>query len=66
MGPFPPLFGYEYILAAVVYVSKWINIKATRHDKAKIVVDFSQTNIFCRYSMSKALIMTRIFIFIMG
>ena len=29
MGPFSPSFGYEYILVAVDYVSKWIEAIAT-------------------------------------
>ena len=29
MGPFPLSFGYEYILVAVDYVSKWIEAIAT-------------------------------------
>ena len=26
MGPFPPSFGYLYILVAVDYVSKWVEV----------------------------------------
>ncbi|XP_075074429.1 uncharacterized protein LOC107795644 [Nicotiana tabacum] len=37
MGPFPPLNGYEYILVAVDYVSKWVEAIATRKNDAHIV-----------------------------
>ena len=29
MGPFSPSFGFEYILVAIDYVSKWIKAVAT-------------------------------------
>ena len=30
IGPFPPSFGFSYILLAVDYVSKWVEVIATR------------------------------------
>jgi len=30
MGPFPPSFGFTYILFAVDYVSKWVEAISTR------------------------------------
>ena len=59
MGPFPPSFGFLYILVAVDYVSKWIEAVATRTNDAKIVVDFVKTNIFNRYGIPKAIISDR-------
>ncbi|CAM8947506.1 unnamed protein product [Rhodiola kirilowii] len=56
MGPFPVSCGYNYILVAVDYVSKWVEAKATRCDNAKTVIDFLRTNIFCRYGVPKAII----------
>ena len=38
MGPFPPYFGYTYILVLVDYVSKWIKTVATRANDAKTMV----------------------------
>ncbi|CAM8902253.1 unnamed protein product [Rhodiola kirilowii] len=46
MGPFPASCGFEFILVAVDYVSKWVEAKATRCADAKTVVDFLRTNIF--------------------
>ena len=40
MGPFPPSFGNEYILVAVDYVSKWIEVIATRTNDHKVVMRF--------------------------
>ncbi|CAM8908302.1 unnamed protein product [Rhodiola kirilowii] len=56
MGPFPASCGFEFILVAVDYVSKWVEAKATRCADAKTVVDFLRTNIFCRYGVPKAII----------
>jgi hypothetical protein len=30
MGPFPSLFGYQFILVAIDYVSKWVEAVASR------------------------------------
>ncbi|KAG9453132.1 hypothetical protein H6P81_006036 [Aristolochia fimbriata] len=48
MGPFPPSFGYMYILVAVDY--------ATRTNDAKVVIDFLKKNIFCRFGTPRAII----------
>ena len=40
MGPFPPSFDNEYILVAVDYVSKWIEVIATRTNDHKVVMKF--------------------------
>jgi len=56
MGPFPPSFGFEYILVAVEYVSKWIEAMATRTNDHKVVVKFIQANIFSRFGMPRAII----------
>lgn len=59
MGPFPPSFGYTYIILAVDYVSKWVEARATKTDDAKAVVDFVKTNIFARHGVPKAIISDR-------
>ncbi|CAN6691927.1 unnamed protein product [Malus baccata var. baccata] len=56
MGPFPSSFGFNYILLAVDYVSKWVEAKATRTNDSKVVVDFMKTNIFSRFGMPRVLI----------
>ncbi|RDX92305.1 pol, partial [Mucuna pruriens] len=56
MGPFLVSNGYSYILLAVDYVSKWVEVIATRTNDAKVVVDFLTSNIFCRFGVPKALI----------
>ena len=42
MGPFPPSFGFVYILLAVDYVSKWVEAIATTTNDAKVVLKFLQ------------------------
>jgi hypothetical protein len=56
MGSFSPSFGFEYILVAVDYVSKWIEVVATKTNDHKVVVKFIQTNIFSRFGMPRAII----------
>ncbi|RDX74956.1 gag-pol, partial [Mucuna pruriens] len=50
MGPFPIFNGYSYILLVVDYVSKWVEVVATRTNDAKVVVDF------LKFGVPKALI----------
>jgi hypothetical protein len=56
MGPFPPSFGYEYILVGVDYVSKWVEAVATKTNDHKVVVKFIQANIFSRFGTPRAII----------
>jgi hypothetical protein len=46
MGPFPPSFGFEYILVGVDYVFKWVEAVTTETNDHKVVVKFIHTNIF--------------------
>ena len=56
MGPFPPSFGKNYILVAVDYVSKWVEVVALPTNDAKVVVKFLRHNIFSRFGVPRALI----------
>jgi hypothetical protein len=56
MGPFPPSFGYEYILVGVDYVSKWVEAIATKTNDHNVVVKFIQANIFSRFGTPRAII----------
>ena len=56
MGPFPPSFGFVYILVAIDYVSKWAEAQATRTNDHKVVVKFVKKYIFCQYRTLRALI----------
>ncbi|CAN6557531.1 unnamed protein product [Malus baccata var. baccata] len=56
MGPFPPSYGFTYILLAVDYVSRWVEAKATHTNDSKVVADFVKTNIFARFGMPRVLI----------
>ncbi|KAJ9542483.1 hypothetical protein OSB04_028989 [Centaurea solstitialis] len=59
MGPFPPSFGFTYILLCVDYVSKWVEAKATRTDDARTVSAFLRSNIFARFGTPRAIISDR-------
>ncbi|XP_024178407.1 uncharacterized protein LOC112184382 [Rosa chinensis] len=56
MGPFPNSNGFEYILVAVDYVSKWVEAQATRTNDAKVVLKFLQEHIFTRFGTPKFII----------
>ncbi|XP_050876307.1 uncharacterized protein LOC127080012 [Lathyrus oleraceus] len=56
MGPFPPSCGKNYILVAVDYVSKWVEVLALPTNDAKVVVTFLKNNIFSRFGVPRALI----------
>jgi len=56
MGPFPPSFGFLYILIAVDYVSKWIEAISSRNNDHKIVIKFLKENILSRFGISRAMI----------
>ena len=56
MGPFPVSFGFNYILLAVDYVSKWVEATPTRTNDAKVVVNFVKANIFARFGTPRAII----------
>ncbi|KAJ9543915.1 hypothetical protein OSB04_023622 [Centaurea solstitialis] len=59
MGPFPPSFGFTYILLSVDYISKWVEAKATRTDDARTVSAFLRSNIFARFGTPRAIISDR-------
>ncbi|KAH9770116.1 hypothetical protein KPL71_012262 [Citrus sinensis] len=56
MGPFPPSFGNLYILVAVDYVSKWVEVAALPTNDAKTMVAFLHKNIFSRFGTPRAII----------
>ncbi|KAH9727219.1 hypothetical protein KPL70_008579 [Citrus sinensis] len=56
MGHFSPSFGNLYILVAVDYVSKWVEVAALPTNDTKVVVTFLQKNIFSRFGTPKAII----------
>ena len=56
MGPFPNSWGFEYILVAVDYVSKWVEAKATSTNDAKVVTKFLIEHIFTRFGTPRFII----------
>jgi len=56
MGPFPISFGNVYILLAVDYVSKWVEVIPTRTNEARVVIKFLRENIFSKYGIPHAII----------
>ena len=56
MGPFPPSFGFSYILLAVDYVSKWVEAIATRTNDSRVFMSFVRSNIFHRFGIPQAII----------
>ena len=56
MGPFPPSYGFVYILVGIDYVSKWVEAIASRNNDASTVLKFLKENIFARFGIPKAII----------
>ena len=56
MGPFPKLHGFEYILLAVDYVSKWVEAILARRADHKTVISFVWEFIFARFGVPRTLI----------
>jgi len=54
MGSFPVSHGFSYILLVVDYVSWCVEVKATKTNDSKDVVDFVRSNIFCRFGVPRA------------
>lgn len=59
MGPFPPSFGYMFIIVAVDYVSKWVEAAACRTNDNKTVVKFLRENVLSRFGTPRAIISDR-------
>nr|GEU82332.1 reverse transcriptase domain-containing protein [Tanacetum cinerariifolium]GEW04275.1 reverse transcriptase domain-containing protein [Tanacetum cinerariifolium] len=55
MEPFSKSYKFEYILAAVDYVSKWAEAQALPTNDARVIITFLK-RLFCRFRMPKALI----------
>nr|GEX08623.1 reverse transcriptase domain-containing protein [Tanacetum cinerariifolium] len=58
MGPFPSSKGNKYILVAVDYLSKWVEVKALPTNDARVVVKFLKS-LFSRFSTPQAIISDR-------
>ena len=56
MGPFIPSCGNEYILLAVDFVSKWVEVKALPTNTAAVAISFFQKNIFTRFGTPRVII----------
>lgn len=56
MGPFPPSFGYLYILVAVDYVSKWVEAVACKKNDHRTIVKFLKESTLSRFGTPRAII----------
>ena len=56
MGPFPPSFGFVYILVAVDYVSKWVEAILSRNNDHKTVIKFLKEHILSRFGIPRAIL----------
>ena len=56
IGPFPPSFGNQYILLAMDYVSKWVEVIACPRNDANTVVGFIQINILSKFEAPRTII----------
>ncbi|KAL8089245.1 hypothetical protein AgCh_038872 [Apium graveolens] len=56
MGPFISSCNNQYILLAVDYVSKWVEVKALPTNDIKVVLSFLHKQIFTRFGMPQVII----------
>ena len=56
MGPFSSSFGHQYILVAVDYVSKWVEVIPSMTNDNKVVVKFLKENIISRFGTPSVII----------
>ena len=56
MGLFPSSFGNQYILVAIDYVSKWVEVVALPTNDSKVVIRFLKKNVFTRFGTHRAII----------
>ena len=56
MGPFPSSFGNQYILVAVDYMSKWIEVIASPTNDAQVVIKLFDKIIFPRFGVPRVVI----------
>ena len=56
MGPFPSSYSNKFILVAVDYVSKWVEVVALPTNDGRVVVNFLRKNIFSRFGTPRAII----------
>jgi len=56
MGPFPSSFGNKYILVAVDYVSKWIEVVASPTNDTRVVIKLFKNVIFPRFGVPKLVV----------
>ncbi|XP_023771455.1 uncharacterized protein LOC111920114 [Lactuca sativa] len=56
MGPFVPSDGKMYILVAIDYVSKWVEVVACVRNDARTIMNFLKKHIFSRFGAPRAII----------
>ena len=56
MGHFPNSGPHKYILVAVDYVSKWVEVVATPTNDSRVVSKFLKSTIFPRFGVPRVLI----------
>ncbi|XP_070008551.1 uncharacterized protein [Nicotiana sylvestris] len=56
MGPFVSSYGNKYILVAVDYVSKWVEVAVLPTNDARVVVGFFKKTIFTKFGTPRAII----------
>jgi len=56
MGPLSNLFGNQYILVAVDYMSKWVEAIPSKTNDNKAVIKFLKENIFSRFRTPRTII----------
>ena len=56
IGPFPMSYGNQFILVAIDYISKWVEVVPTKTNDNQVVIKFLRENIISRFGAPRAII----------
>ena len=56
IGPLPPCDGYKYVVTAIDYHTKFVELRATKNKDAITIADFLWEDVICRHGVPRQII----------